>query len=91
MQMEGVEPKELVKLHGELIAFNWIEQNTGQVPISYRITQAGQKALRLALESDSDEAEPRTIEQLEKSIPKIPRKKRDKGDSPRYCCWSATE
>ena len=30
MQMEGVEPKQLSTLHGELIVFDWIEQNTGQ-------------------------------------------------------------
>jgi hypothetical protein len=29
MQMEGVEPKQQSALHGELIAFDWIEQNTG--------------------------------------------------------------
>ena len=30
MQLEGVEPKQLSALHGELIVFDWIEQNTGQ-------------------------------------------------------------
>jgi hypothetical protein len=30
MQIDGVEPKQLSALHGELIAFGWIEQNTGQ-------------------------------------------------------------
>jgi hypothetical protein len=29
MQMDGVETKQLSALHGELIAFDWIEQNTG--------------------------------------------------------------
>src|ERR1700733_547358 len=46
MQMDGVTAAELSKLHGELIAFGWIEQNTGQVstlkpgavPSCYRIT-----------------------------------------------------
>jgi hypothetical protein len=46
MATEGVEPPELVKLHGELIAFSWVEQNTGQVPICYRITLAGLRAIR---------------------------------------------
>ena len=30
MQMDGIDPKQLTTLHGELIAFDWIEQNTGQ-------------------------------------------------------------
>jgi plasmid replication initiation protein len=46
MHIEGIEPKELSKLHGELIAFDWIEQNTGQASVlkegvvsaCYRIT-----------------------------------------------------
>ena len=42
----AVEPPELVKLHGHLIAFGWIELNVGQVPTCYRITLAGQRAMR---------------------------------------------
>jgi hypothetical protein len=41
MHLEGVESSELVKLHGELIAFNWADQNTGQVPCCYRVTSSG--------------------------------------------------
>ena len=50
MQMgDAVEPKELSRFHGELIAFDWIEQNTGQttpmkdgvVTACYRITLNG--------------------------------------------------
>jgi hypothetical protein len=42
MQMEGVEPKQLSALHGELIAFDWIEQNTGQaLSVCYWITPNG--------------------------------------------------
>ena len=29
-RVEGAEPRELVRLHGELLAYNWIEQNTGE-------------------------------------------------------------
>ena len=55
MNLEGVERQELVKLHGKLIAFSWIEQNTGVVPIleqgavpqCYRVTGAGLKALKM--------------------------------------------
>jgi hypothetical protein len=57
MEMDGVAPKDLVRLHGELIAFGWVEQNTGMTPGRkpgvvagcYRITAAGQKALKRAL------------------------------------------
>jgi hypothetical protein len=67
MQMAGVEAKALTKLHGELVAFAWIEQNTGVTPISkpgvlagwYRITGPGQRALKRAQtapESDDEEA-----------------------------------
>lgn len=52
-EMEGVQPRDLVRLHGELIAFGWIEQNTGAVPATrgaapgcYRITPAGIRALK---------------------------------------------
>ncbi len=33
MAMEQVEPPEMAKLHGQLIAFGWVEQNTGQLPV----------------------------------------------------------
>jgi hypothetical protein len=54
MQMEGVEPKQLSVLHGELIAFEWIEQNTGQaisrpdgtLSACYRITLHGLREYR---------------------------------------------
>jgi hypothetical protein len=53
MHLEGVEPRELVRRHGELIAFGWIEQNTGHtpllrpgaVPCCYKATPAGLRAL----------------------------------------------
>jgi hypothetical protein len=54
LQMEGVEARELVKLHGELLAYGWLEQNTGATPVlrqgaapgCYRITAAGVRALK---------------------------------------------
>lgn len=54
--LEGVEPRQLVKLHGELIAYGWMEQNTGLTPVlrpgaaasCYRITAAGIRALKQA-------------------------------------------
>jgi hypothetical protein len=56
MHLDGVEPKGLTQLHGELIAFGWVEQNTGATAGSgpgvvagcYRITAAGQRALQRA-------------------------------------------
>jgi hypothetical protein len=54
--LDGVQPRELVRLHGELLAFGWIEQNTGVTPMPmpkggaapacYRVTSAGLRALR---------------------------------------------
>jgi hypothetical protein len=52
--MEGVEARQLVKLHGELLAYGWLEQNTGLTPVlragaaanCYRITPAGLRALK---------------------------------------------
>jgi hypothetical protein len=54
LTLEGVEPRELVKLHGELIAHGWIEQNTGATPVlrtgtapaCYRVTPSGLRALK---------------------------------------------
>jgi len=45
MRLERCEPRDLSKLHGKLIAFGWLEQNTGVLPAYYRATRAGIKAL----------------------------------------------
>ena len=43
---DGENPRSLSRLHGELIANGWIDQNTGVLaPGSYRATRAGLKAL----------------------------------------------
>jgi hypothetical protein len=55
-ELDGVAAKGLVGLHGELLAYGWLEQNTGvtargkpgAVAACYRITPAGLRALRLA-------------------------------------------
>jgi hypothetical protein len=80
MEMEGVEPKQLSVLHGELIAFEWIEQNTGQ-PLSacYRITLSG---LREYQRIHGGEIAVECLETPEKSQPRYPRKKRQKTESP---------
>jgi hypothetical protein len=54
LEMMGVEARRLVRLHGELLAYGWLEQNTGQTPAPrrgeapacYRITAAGLRALK---------------------------------------------
>lgn len=46
MQLEGVKTAELSKLHGGLLAFGWLEQNTGQLPCCYRLTSTGLRAWR---------------------------------------------
>jgi hypothetical protein len=74
MQMEGVEPKELVKLHGDLIAFEWAEQNTGQTPNCYRITRAGQQALEQVQVPEGTKPESALAEK--KSPSKVSRPKR---------------
>lgn len=72
---DGLDPSEMSKLHGELLAFEWIELNTGHVPTSYRITTSGIRAIR-QLQGVEDPAE--IPEPQEKSARKFPRKKREK-------------
>jgi hypothetical protein len=63
MSLEGVSVAELTKLHGELLACEWVEQNTGVVsPLSagivarcYRVTRAGLRALKRAAVPAEDE------------------------------------
>ena len=64
MELEGAD-QGLVKLHGILLAYSWIEQNTGSVsPLQpgvvrqcYRITAAGLKALKMAAVKNDADAE----------------------------------
>ncbi len=87
MAMEGVESPELSKLHGELIAFNWIDQNTGvfsvlragAVPNCYRVTPAGLRALQ-QIQTPDAVLEPEIIE--EKPIIKKFKKKSEKSKEP---------
>jgi hypothetical protein len=63
MEVPGLEPRELARLHGELIACGWVEQNTGVTAVlkpgvaacCYRITGAGQRALKQARRQPRDE------------------------------------
>jgi hypothetical protein len=63
MDLEGVEPRELVRLHGQLLARGWLEQNTGATSVlkpgvvaaCYRVTAAGLGALRQASDGGPEE------------------------------------
>ena len=82
MSLEGVEPRELTKLHGLLIAMDWVELKCGQmvklvpgvVPACYRVTGSGLRALRKVKtpELEAEEAVEVPVE------PMAPRRKREK-------------
>jgi len=74
MTMDGVAPAQITKLHGELLAFEWIEQNTGAARASYRITPSGIRALKRAIQGADDDEE--TDLSAEEAAPKTTRKKR---------------
>jgi hypothetical protein len=84
MQVEGVESKQLSALHGELMAFDRIEQNTGQaspfedgvIANCYRITL---NWLREYGRFVGVMIEEKVLETPEKK--KFPRKKKEKSDS----------
>jgi hypothetical protein len=46
MNLDGVEPRDLVRWHGELRAAGWVELNVGQRGCGYRATAAGMRALK---------------------------------------------
>ena len=87
MQMDGVEPEQLTILHGELIAFDGIEQNTGHsrwspdgaLAACYRVTPHGQREFRHlhGIEAVEEHAEP-----AEKPPPRFSRKKKERAESP---------
>ena len=63
MSLHGAEPGPMVKLHGELLAFGWIEQNTGYfadrpqgVAACYRITSMGLRALKKVSKEEPEDA-----------------------------------
>jgi hypothetical protein len=66
MHLDGTCPDELARLHGLLLAGDWLEQNTGATPVlqrgavpcCYRITGAGRRALkRIAVLGEEEEGE----------------------------------
>ena len=62
MSLEGASARELAKLHGELIAFGWLEQNTGLTPVlkpdvapaCYRVTREGIRTFKSMLAEQAD-------------------------------------
>jgi hypothetical protein len=46
MHVEGVEPHDLVRWHGDLPAVGWVELNVGQPGCGYRATAAGVRVLK---------------------------------------------
>ncbi len=62
MAINGVEAKQLTQMHGLLIAFGWIEQNSDQAASvqpetcsqCYRTTAAGRRALKQFRLADDD-------------------------------------
>ena len=71
--LEGVEPRQIVKLYGELIAFAWVEQNTGGTTACYRATLAGWRAVQQVQGGQTPKV-------LANPRPRFPRKKRAKSD-----------
>ena len=89
MEIDGVEPKQLSILHGELIAYDWIEQNTGQtLSSSYRITLHGLREYGRVQGVEINEKSP---EAQEPKPPRFPRKKKQKSDSPEILELAASE
>ena len=74
-EIDGLDPSQMSKLHGELLGFEWIELNTGHIPTSYRITPSGVRAVR-QLHGVENPVEP--LEPQEKPAVKFRRKKREK-------------
>lgn len=71
----GLDPSQMSKLHGELLAFEWVELNTGHVPTSYRITPGGVRAVR---QIQGREHPVELPEPQEKPAPRFPKRKREK-------------
>lgn len=82
MRMDGVAADQLTALHGELIAFDGIEQNTGHAVLlsdgtlaaCYRVTAAGLREFRSLHGAEADE-EPAEV--VERPRPRHPRRKRE--------------
>jgi hypothetical protein len=96
MQMDDVEPRQLSMLHGDLIACEWIEQNTGQAILKpdgtlsacYRVTLNGLREYRRI---HGAEIEEERSEAPERPQPRFPRKRKQKSDPPEALAVAASE
>ena len=87
MNLEGIEPRDLVRLHGHLPARGWLEQNTGAtrvlrpgaVAACYRVTAAGLRALRQARDGDPGEDDGLAEAGAEEARRPVARRARRKG------------
>ena len=87
MALEGVGSRDLVRLHGQLIACGWLEQNTGATPVlrpgavaaCYRVTAAGLRALRQARDGDPGEDDGLAEAGAEEARRPVARRARRKG------------
>jgi hypothetical protein len=67
MELEGVPAQALVRLHGELVAYGWVEMNigawpacrSGVVPQCYRATAARRRAVKEEKSGERDDVEAR--------------------------------
>jgi hypothetical protein len=60
-ELPGLDARHLARLHGDLLAYGWVEQNTGATapaaspgtaPSCYRVTPAGVRALKQLLRDE---------------------------------------
>ena len=80
MDLEGVQTQELSRLHGELIAHDWIEVNVGfttgktggAAASGYRITLGGLRAIKRAQsEPEDDDGTTRRLRHIGDAEPMI--------------------
>jgi hypothetical protein len=89
MQMDGVDAKRLSAPHGELIAFDWIELNTGQaLSACYRITLHG---LREYGRLQGVEVNEKPQEAQEAKPSTFPRKKKRRAETPEAVAVATSE
>ena len=86
MSLEAVDARELTKLHGLLLAMEWIELKVGHfspgsnhpVPACYRVTNAGLRTLRQVRVKEADEPDEVLPVDEVPAAPRAPRRRREK-------------
>jgi hypothetical protein len=56
MELESADARELTRLHGELLAYSWVELNLDEPTARYRVTTVGLRALKGAKSQEADAA-----------------------------------